>query len=110
MAPWPPYDYGKAVRNVSASTKAKVYATYGMSRRFNGHDGEVDHLVTLEVGGSNSRANLFREAASPRPGSHEKDRVANRLHSEVGAGRMSLRRAQRLIARDRVAAYDARFG
>jgi 5-methylcytosine-specific restriction endonuclease McrA len=30
-----------------------------MSTRFNGSTGEVDHLVSLEVGGSNSRANLF---------------------------------------------------
>ena len=102
--------FAKSVRNVSSSTKDAVYRAYGLSEHFNGADGEVDHLVSLELGGSNERANLFPESASPRPGSHEKDRLENALHREVCAGRISLRRAQRLIARDWVAAYRARFG
>jgi hypothetical protein len=102
--------YARAVRNVSEATKDAVYAAYGMTRHFDGHDGEVDHLVSLELGGSNSRANLFPEAASPRPGSHQKDRLENRLHDEVCSGQITLRRAQRLIATDWVAAYTARFG
>ena len=101
--------YAKSVRNVSSSTKVAVYGAYGMSRHFDGADGEVDHLVSLELGGSNSVANLFPESASPRPGSHEKDRLENELHREVCAGRLSLRRAQRLIAGNWVAAYRARF-
>jgi hypothetical protein len=99
--------YSSAVRNVSSSTKDAVYAGYGMTRHFNGSDGEVDHLVSLELGGSNARANLFPEAA---PGSHQKDRLENALHGEVCSGRLSLRRAQRLIATDWVAAYRTRFG
>jgi hypothetical protein len=102
--------YSSAVRHVSDATKRAVYEAYGMTRRFNGADGEVDHLVSLELGGSNSRANLFPEAATPRPGSHEKDRLENRLHDEVCTGRLRLRRAQRLISTDWVAAYHARFG
>jgi hypothetical protein len=86
-----------------------VYGEYGMTRHFDGGDGEVDHLVSLELGGSNARANLFPEAASPRPGSHEKDRLENALHADVCAGRVSLRRAQRLIAGDWVAEYRRRF-
>lgn len=102
--------YARSVRRVSQATKARVYAAYGMARRFDGRDGEVDHLVSLELGGSNSVANLFPEAASPRPGSHEKDRLENRLHDDVCAGRISLRRAQRLVARNWVPAYRERFG
>ena len=68
------------------------------------------HLVAVDIGGSNIRANLFPEAATPPPGSHEKDRLENRLHAEVCLGASTLRRAQRLIARDWVAAYHARFG
>lgn len=99
--------YSSAVRNVSASTKGAVYAAYGMAQHFDGQDGEVDHLVSLELGGSNVRANLFPEAA---PGSHEKDRLENALHAEVCDGTLSLRRAQRLIAGNWVRAYRARFG
>src|SRR5206468_9221451 len=102
--------YARSVRHVSSSTKDAVYRAYGLSEHFNGADGEVDHLVSLELGGSNARANLFPEAATPRPGSHEKDRLENRLHAEVCAGTITLRRAQRLIATDWVAAYHARFG
>jgi hypothetical protein len=99
--------YASAVRNVSSSTKDAIYAEYGMTRHFDGRDGEVDHLVSLELGGSNGRANLFPEAA---PGSHQKDRLENALHAEVCSGALSLHRAQRLIATDWVAAYRARFG
>jgi hypothetical protein len=99
--------YSRAVRNVSASAKDAVYAAYGMTRHFNGADGEVDHLVSLELGGSNARANLFPERA---PGSHQKDRLENALHDEVCSGRLRLRTAQRLIARNWAAAYRARFG
>jgi hypothetical protein len=102
--------YASAVRNVSAAKKDAVYRAYGISGHFDGRDGEVDHLVSLELGGSNSVANLFPEAAAPRPGSHEKDRLENALHREVCEGRISLTRAQRLIARDWAAAYRARFG
>ena len=102
--------YAGSVRKVSDRSKDAVYAEYGLSRHFNGRNGEVDHLVSLELGGSNVRANLFPEAASPRPGSHDKDRLENRLHDEVCSGQMSLRRAQREIATDWVAAYHTTFG
>src|SRR4051812_29889575 len=102
--------YASSARNVTTATKDAVYRAYGRSGHFDGRDGEVDHLVSLELGGSNSVANLFPEAASPRPGSHEKDRLENALHREVCDGRLSLARAQRLIARNWVAAYRARFG
>jgi hypothetical protein len=102
--------YAGSVRNVPRSRKDAVYRAYGIRNHFNGHNGEVDHLVSLELGGTNVTANLFPEVASPRPGSHEKDRLENRLHDEVCAGQITLRRAQRLIASNWVKAYRARFG
>src|SRR5437867_11473696 len=63
-----------------SAVRTRFTRPYGIKRRFNGRDGEVDHLVSLELGGSNSTANLFPEAASPVPGSHEKDRLENELH------------------------------
>jgi hypothetical protein len=102
--------YARRVRNVPRSRKDAIYAAYGISRHFDGSNGEVDHLVSLELGGSNSSANLFPEAASPSPGSHEKDRLENELHSEVCSGQITLRKAQHLIARNWVVAYHARFG
>jgi hypothetical protein len=68
---------------------------------------EVDHLVSLELGGSNGIANLWPEAAEPRPGFHEKDRYENYLHAEVCAGRMPLQEAQRRIADNCLAGWEA---
>jgi hypothetical protein len=81
-----------------------------MPRHFNGHDGEVEHLVSLELGGTNATANLFPEAASPTPGSHEKDRLEKRLHDEACSEQITLRRAQQRIATNWVDAYRQRFG
>jgi hypothetical protein len=102
--------YARSVRNVSRQTKNQVYSAYGMSQHFNGRDGELDHLVSLELGGSNSMANLFPEASTPAPGAQQKDRLENRLHDEVCSGQTTLRSAQRLIAGDWVAAYHQRLG
>jgi len=74
-----------------------VYSEYGLVERTTG-EYEVDHDVPLEAGGSNDIANLWPEAAEPRPGFHEKDQVENYLHDQVCAGTMSLLDAQRAIA------------
>jgi hypothetical protein len=102
--------YAGRVRDVPQSRKDAVYRAYGIKRHFDGRNGEVDHLVSLELGGTNATGNLFPEAASPAPGSHEKDRLENRLHAEVCDGRTRLRAAQRLIAGNWVRAYRKRFG
>ena len=57
----------------------------------------MDHLIPLELGGSNAILNLWPETP---PGFHEKDKVENRLHKEVCAGRMTIEAAQILIAKD----------
>ena len=101
--------YSKNVRNVTTATKNAVYVAYGMTRHFNMATGEVDHLVSLELGGSNDRSNLFPEAATPTPGSHQKDKLENALHSEVCSGKITLATAQHLISTNWVAAYHARF-
>ncbi|MDX6727910.1 MAG: hypothetical protein QOK49_2715 [Baekduia sp.] len=85
--------HSKQVRGVSAASKNAVYAAYGMTTHFNGASGEVDYLVSLELGGSNSRANLFPEAAGPEPGSHEKDRLENPPQPEVCSGQITCRRS-----------------
>jgi hypothetical protein len=91
-------------RNVSSATKRRVYAAYGIAHHGRG-EYEVDHLVSLELGGSNLETNLFPEAAEPRPGFHEKDRLENRLHDLVCAGTVSLAAAQTMISGDWIRAY-----
>lgn len=91
--------YSKNVRDVPETEKNEVYAEYGITTRFTG-EYEVDHLVSLELGGSNDISNLWPEAADPRPGFHEKDLVENYLHQLVCNGSMTLEQAQNMIATD----------
>src|SRR2546430_2193906 len=64
--------YSKGVRNVPQSEKDQVYADYGIASHVSG-EYEVDHFVSLELGGSNDISNLWPEPADPQPGFHEKD-------------------------------------
>lgn len=100
--------YTKTVRNVSTKTKKQVYAAYGVTYPQPTGSYEVDHLVPLELGGSNDIANLFPEAAatsSGHVGFREKDLVENYLHERVCDGAMPLPRAEEAIAHDWVAVY-----
>lgn len=99
------YGYTRTVRNVPFSEKDQVYAEYGIYQHYTGQY-EVDHLVPLELGGSNDIANLWPEAASPTPGYHQKDEVENYLHDQVCSGAMSLQEAQKEIATNWLAVYN----
>jgi hypothetical protein len=57
--------------------------------------GEYDHLVSLELGGTNATSNLWSE---PGPIPNAKDTVENRLHKEVCSGQITLAGAQQAIA------------
>ena len=97
--------YASSVRDVSTETKRQVYAEYGIAERTTG-EYEVDHLVPLEVGGSNDVANLWPEAAEPRPGCHEKDAVEDYLHAQVCNNGEPLDQAQREVAQNWLSVYD----
>lgn len=97
--------YSKKVRNVPESVKRKVYEEYGIRSHAPG-EYEVDHLISLELGGSNSIRNLWPESYVSAPfNAHIKDTLENRLHRMVCAGQIDLRTAQQAIARDWVSAY-----
>ena len=97
--------YSKSVRDVPTSEKDQVYAEYGITSHSAG-EYEVDHLISLELGGSNDIANLWPEPAEPRPGFHEKDKVENYLHDQVCSGAMSLTEAQVGIANNWLSFYQ----
>lgn len=97
--------YSSSVRNVSVSLKKKIYGEYGLTYPQPTGSYEVDHIIPLELGGSNDRANLYPEAAEPAPGFHEKDIVEDYLHQEVCAGHIELSAAQQQIANDWIAVY-----
>lgn len=101
--------YSSSVRNVPQSEKNEDFAEYGITHHATGGY-EVDHFISLELGGSNDIANLFPEAAVPVPGFHEKDKVENYLHAQVCNGSITLAEAQREISGDWVKVYGGMPG
>ena len=101
--------YAGSVRNVTQSTKTKVYNAYGV-KTHTACQYEVDHLVSLQLGGSNDISNLWPEPATPKPGFHEKDRVENYLHDQICKGNISLHQAQIDIATNWLAVYQGMPG
>jgi len=58
--------YTKRVRNVPQSLKEQVYREYGITSRQSG-EYEIDHIISLELGGSNSIRNLYPESYKTQP-------------------------------------------
>jgi hypothetical protein len=93
------------VRNVSEATKKQVYASYHLAGNHTGYCDvptgcEVDHLISLELGGSNDAKNLWPEPYVGVWNARMKDALENRLHSMVCKGQISLPDAQHAIATD----------
>lgn len=88
--------YSASVRDVPLDEKKLVYAEYDITYHAAG-EYEVDHFISLELGGSNDIANLWPEPASPTPGFHEKDVVENYLHEQLCYHNLSLEEAQNEI-------------
>jgi hypothetical protein len=98
------------VRDVPQSEKFQVETEYGMPASHYGRSIEIDHIVPLELGGSNDIANLFPEPGSGPANYHVKDELEDRLHDLVCAGAITLRAAQRGIASNWKALYESVFG
>jgi hypothetical protein len=87
--------YTTTVRPPESQTEA--FKWHVAEPAYGQHDvsGELDHLVSLELGGANDARNLWVEAGPiPNP----KDPVENALHRAVCDGRITLRAAQHEIA------------
>lgn len=98
------------------AVKARVYASYGITRRAPGQY-EIDHLVPLELDGANDVTNLWPEpndhphaTAYGHPALNSKDLLENKLHTLVCSGAVPLAKAQHDIAADWMAAYRRYVG
>jgi len=96
--------YAKSVRDVPESEKQKVFAEYGITHHGPG-EYEVDHLISLELGGSNDIKNLWPEPYHGAWNAHLKDRLENKLHSMVKDHQIALDEAQKEISTDWITAY-----
>lgn len=90
--------YTTTVRPSESQTeRAKFDVAYPAYRVRHSARSELDHLVSLELGGANDIANLWPEVGKlPNP----KDKVENDLHRAVCDGKVSLAAAQQAIAAD----------
>ena len=88
-------------RLVEESTKKKACTEYGLgTAQCVGTKVEIDHLISLELGGSNDLQNLWAEPYLKTGGAKQKDIVENALHKKVCAGKIALPAAQKCISTD----------
>jgi len=96
--------YTKTVRNVPQSLKRKVFELYNIDPKSDKF--EVDHLISLELGGSNDITNLWPQSYTTFPwNARDKDALENKLHKMVCKGEISLTDAQNEISSDWTKAY-----
>lgn len=104
------YTSQPGVRNVSAATKRAAFAAYRIDPKVGGPY-EIDHLISLELGGANDPKNLWPQSyVSKGLNAHMKDALENRMHALVCAGKLSLAVAQHDISTDWPGAYARLVG
>lgn len=104
--------YTKKVRDVGTKEKEQILDEYSLPWKLDEHgtlidphDGakwsdkvEFDHIISLELGGSNDIHNLFPQYYDGRWGARVKDQYEDWIHRELVAGRVGLRDAQKRIS------------
>lgn len=104
------YVHANKLRRVTTATKRRVHEQYGLRANARPCPCEVDHLISLELGGSNDPRNLWPEPYTTRPwNAHVKDRLEARLRAQVCHGNMPLKTAQRALADNWIAEYKRQF-
>lgn len=99
--------YARSVRNVPTELKREVYRRYHMA--YVRGAAEVDHLIPLSDGGSNSINNLWPEPYVGEWNALVKDSLESKIHQMVCDGQMSLPDAQQRIATNWIATYKEVF-
>jgi hypothetical protein len=108
--------YTQCVRNVPSKTKTTVYKSYGLTGNHTGYCDsdqgcEVDHLISLELGGSNDQKTLWPEPYQGEQfNAHVKDQLENWYHAQVCSGQMPLIQAQQEISSNWIEAYQKHLG
>ena len=87
----------KKYRHTTEATKHKICAEYGITGNCPDHQYEIDHIISIEIGGADVPGNLWPQ---PLGQARVKDKLENRLHKLVCTGKMGLVEAQRCISTD----------
>jgi len=97
--------YTKTVRNVPEKLKKAVFASYGITSDFGKF--EIDHLVSLQLSGNNTKGNLWPQSYLTLPlNARRKDVLEGALHRMVCKGKMPLAQAQKEVSEDWIIAYN----
>jgi len=102
--------YSSTVRDVPQSLKDQVYRNYGITSR-KPKEYEIDHLISLQLGGSNAIMNLWPQSYITQPlNAYTKDKLENKLRRMVCKGELDIKVAQQEIAKDWIGAYKKYIG
>lgn len=107
---------GNVRATLQPETKRQAFANYGITGNCaafcSGLQGcEIDHLISLELGGSNEVGNLWPQQYDGKVwNAHVKDKLENTLHGLVCRGSLTLSEAQRAISTDWIAAFKQYVG
>jgi hypothetical protein len=102
----------KTIRHVMPDARRKAFKNYAIvCGKVCGKKFELDHLISLEIGGTNDLTNLWPQSYLTKPyNAHVKDALENQLHKLVCAGTITLEQAQTEISTDWIASYKLRGG
>ena len=97
------------VRNVPQNVKDTAYTSYGLK----GNDRtacpqgyEIDHLISLELGGSNDIKNLWPQSFCGVNNAHIKDALENKLHAMICSKQITIQDAQTCISSNWITCYS----
>jgi hypothetical protein len=98
------YTSQPGVRNVTESVKKQVFTEYGIDPKSDQF--EIDHLISLELGGANDIHNLWPQSYTTKPlNAHVKDALENKLHALICSGQADMATVQKDVSADWTAAY-----
>jgi len=97
--------YTKTIRDVPLAQKKQVFEEYGIPWSLHSKY-EVDHLISLELGGSNDLANLWPQSSMLPNGSKTKDQFENYLHTQICGEKIPIQKVQHELATNWLTYYN----
>jgi hypothetical protein len=101
-------EYDNPASNIPIKLKERVFAKYRLNKYEVGYN--VDHLIPVRLGGSNSTTNLWPQPLAGEWCWQRKNKLEHRLRKLVCSGRLALKQAQQEIAADWIRAYKKYVG
>lgn len=94
--------YASSHRYVTAADNLVIYRKYGMPYSRTGYCSgrqgcEIDHLISLELGGNNDHTNLWPQPYDGAWNAHMKNKLEDKLHYLVCHNKISIADAQKAI-------------